>query len=203
MYASIKSFCNNLTPRFTEINQERKQLLQKISHFIQTKKDSSQPINLVYVCTHNSRRSHFGQVWAAVAANYFGIKNVHAFSGGTEATAFNPNAINALRKIGFDMMVDGQTINPTYTVKFAEEAYTTCFSKVYNHPTNPKQNFAAIMTCSDAEQNCPFIPGVELRIGTTYQDPKAFDNTPQQDAAYTERATQIALECLYVFSLVK
>ncbi|MFN3445616.1 MAG: protein-tyrosine-phosphatase [Bacteroidia bacterium] len=203
MYASIKSFCDNLIPRFTEITEERKQLLQKISNYIQTKKDNHQPINLVYVCTHNSRRSHFGQVWAAVAANYFGIKNVHTFSGGTEATAFNPNAINALRKIGFDITDDGQTINPNYTVKFADDAFTTCFSKVYNHPQNPQQHFAAIMTCSDAEQNCPFIPGVELRIGTTYNDPKAFDNTPQQDAAYTERTTQIALECLYVFSLVK
>lgn len=203
MYANIQSFCKNLIPRFAEISEERKQLLQKISNYIQTKKDSNQPINLVYVCTHNSRRSHFGQVWAAVAANYFGVDNVHTFSGGTEATAFNPNAINALRKIGFDITDDGQTINPTYTVKFADDAYTTCFSKVYNHPTNPQQHFAAIMTCSDAEQNCPFIPGVDLRIGTTYNDPKAFDNTPQQDEAYTERATQIALECLYVFSLVK
>jgi protein-tyrosine phosphatase/arsenate reductase len=203
MYLSIKSFCNNLTPLFTEISEDRKQLLQKISNYIQTKKDGNQPINLVYVCTHNSRRSHFGQVWAAVAAHYFGVKNVHTFSGGTEATAFNPNAINALRKIGFEITDDGQPINPTYTVKFAEDDFTTCFSKVYNHPQNPQQNFAAIMTCSDAEQNCPFIPGVELRIGTTYNDPKAFDNTPQQDAAYTERATQIALECLYVFSLVK
>lgn len=203
MYASIQTFCNNLIPRFSEITEERKQLLQKISQYIQTKKDSQQPINFVYVCTHNSRRSHFGQVWAAVAANYFGVDNVHTFSGGTEATAFNPNAIKALRNIGFDIKDDGQTINPTYTVKFADDAYTTCFSKVYNHPTNPQQHFAAIMTCSDAEQNCPFIPGVDLRIGTTYNDPKAFDNTPQQDAAYTERATQIALECLYVFSLVK
>ena len=76
MYPTIQSFCNNLTPRFSEISEDRKQLLQKISHFIQTKKDSDQPINLVYVCTHNSRRSHFGQVWAAVAANYFGIKNL-------------------------------------------------------------------------------------------------------------------------------
>lgn len=203
MYASIKSFCDNLTPRFTEITEERKQVLQKISNYIQTKKDNNKPINLVYVCTHNSRRSHFGQVWAAVAANYFGVDNVHTFSGGTEATAFNPNAINALRKIGFDIKDEGQLTNPTYTVKFADDAHTTCFSKVYNHPTNPQQHFAAIMTCSDAEQNCPFIPGVDLRIGTTYNDPKAFDNTPQQDAAYTERATQIALECLYVFSLVK
>lgn len=203
MYPTINTFCNQLVPRFTEISEERKQLLQKISNYIQSKKESQQPINLVYVCTHNSRRSHFGQVWAAVAANYFGIKNVYTFSGGTEATAFNPNAINALRKIGFDIMDDDQPINPSYTVKFADDAYTICFSKVYNHPANPQQNFAAIMTCSDAEQNCPFIPGVDLRIGTTYNDPKAFDNTSQQDTAYIERATQIALECLYVFSLVK
>jgi protein-tyrosine phosphatase/arsenate reductase len=203
MFISIQLFCNNLIPRFAEISEERKQLLQKISNYIQTKKDNQQPINLVYVCTHNSRRSHFGQVWAAVAANYFGVKNVFTFSGGTESTAFNPNAIYALRKIGFDIMDDGQTINPSYNVKFADDDFTTCFSKVYNHPQNPQQHFAAIMTCSDAEQNCPYIPGVELRIGTTYNDPKAFDNTPQQDAAYTERATQIALECLYVFSLVK
>jgi protein-tyrosine phosphatase/arsenate reductase len=203
MYPTINTFCNQLLPRFTEISEERKQLLQKISNYIQTKKDSQQPINLVYVCTHNSRRSHFGQVWAAVAANYFGIKNVYTFSGGTEATAFNPNAISALRKIGFDIMDDDQPINPSYTVKFADDAYTICFSKEYNHPATPQQNFAAIMTCSDAEQNCPFIPGVDLRIGTTYNDPKAFDNTSQQDTAYLERATQIALECLYVFSLVK
>lgn len=203
MYPTISTFCNQLILRFNEISEERKSLLQKISHYIQTQKDNNQTINLVYVCTHNSRRSHFGQVWAAVAANYFGVNNVHTFSGGTEATAFNPNAINALRKIGFDITDDGKPINPNYTVKYADDDYTTCFSKLYNHPTNPQQHFAAIMTCSDAEQNCPFIPGVDLRIGTTYNDPKAFDNTPQQDAAYTERATQIALECLYVFSLVK
>lgn len=203
MYPSIAEFCDRLAVQFNQIPDERKLLLQKISAYIQAKKDNQQPINLVYVCTHNSRRSHFGQVWAAVAANYFGLKNVHTFSGGTEATAFNPNAINALRKIGFDITDDGQPINPNYTVKFADDDYTTCFSKVYNHAANPQKQFAAIMTCSDAEQNCPFIPGVELRIGTTYNDPKAFDNTPQQDAAYTERATQIALECLYAFSLVK
>ena len=203
MFATITSFCDNLMLQLDEITFERKQLLQKISNYIQTKKDNQQPINLVYVCTHNSRRSHFGQVWADVAANYFGVKDVHTFSGGTEATAFNPNAINALRKIGFDIKGNDQTLNPTYIVKFADDAFTTCFSKVYNHPLNPQQNFAAIMTCSDAEQNCPYIPGVELRIATTYNDPKAFDNTPQQDAAYTERATQIALECLYIFSLVK
>jgi hypothetical protein len=94
--------------------------------------------------------------------------------------------------------------NPTYQISFSKnEGPIECFSKVYDDIKNPKLNFAAIMTCSDAEENCPFIPGVELRIGTTYDDPKAFDNTPIQDSKYDERCKQIALETLYVFSKIK
>jgi protein-tyrosine phosphatase/arsenate reductase len=203
MFESIHNHCQTLTLSFGTIPEERKILLQKISAYIQGKIDQKLPINLVYVCTHNSRRSHFGQVWAAVAASFYNIQQVNTYSGGTEATDFNANAINALKKIGFKITDDGAAVNPTYTVSFGENLQTTCFSKVYNHPCNPQRDFAAIMTCSDAEQNCPFIPGVELRIGTTYNDPKAFDGTENQDAAYAERSEQIARECLYVFSQVK
>lgn len=203
MYPSIQHFCENLSQTFDTIPAERKELLAEISSFIQHKKDSGETIQLVYVCTHNSRRSHFGQVWAAVAASYYQIPNVFSFSGGTEATAFNINAINSLKRTGFKITDDGQSTNPKYTVAFGKNLHTLCFSKVYNDAANPQNHFAAIMTCSDAEQNCPFIPGAELRIGTTYNDPKASDNTPEQEATYDERSKQIARECLYVFSLVK
>jgi arsenate reductase (thioredoxin) len=202
MNPEIKKYCDTLVNNFDEISDERKILLENISNYIQQKVQHNQPVKLVYVCTHNSRRSHFGQVWAAVAATYYKIPNVHTYSGGTEATAFNINAINALKKIGFEISENGATENPVYEVKFGINLHTTCFSKVYNHPTNPSSNFAAIMTCSDAEENCPFIPGVELRIGTTYDDPKAFDNTPLQEEKYAERCRQIALETLFAFSKV-
>lgn len=205
LYSYIKNFCDNLVKHVDEIPAERKTLLNKIATYIKQKKQANEPVQLIYICTHNSRRSHLGQVWAAVAANYYHIDNVKTFSGGTEATAFNINAINALKKVGFEITTnDVQTSNPIYTVRFgdAENEFTTCFSKVYNDAANPKSNFAAIMTCSDAEQNCPFIPGADLRIGTTYNDPKEFDNTPLQDAKYEERSRQIAMECLYVFSLI-
>lgn len=203
MFQTIQQFCDTLTASFDSISEERKLLLSKISSYIQQKKDNGEPVRLVYVCTHNSRRSHFGQIWAAVAAAYYNITHVSTFSGGTEATAFNINAINSLKRTGFVINDDGQAVNPKYTVQFGVNQNTVCFSKVYNDAANPQQHFAAIMTCSDAEQNCPFIPGVELRIGTTYNDPKAADNTPLQDATYDERSMQIARECLYVFSLVK
>lgn len=204
MFEILKNQCDQLVNQFDTIPKERKELLTKISEYIQSKKDGNLPINLMYVCTHNSRRSHFGQIWAAVAASYFGIENVNTFSGGTEATAFNPNAIQALNETGFEIATEELNENPIYKVAFGtkETQFTICFSKVYDDSFNPSSNFIAIMTCSDAEQNCPFIPGVELRIGSTYADPKAFDGTPQQAEKYFERSNQIALECLFVFSKI-
>lgn len=204
MYVKIKNTCTELVQKFDAIPVERKVLLNKISNYIQQKKDGNLPIQLMYVCTHNSRRSHFGQIWSAVASEFYNIENVTTFSGGTEATAFNINAINALKGIGFEIQAKDETSNPVFEVKFSETTNPTiCFSKVYDDAFNPTSNFAGIMTCGDAEENCPFIPGVELRIGTTYNDPKEFDGTPLQNEKYTERSLQIGLETLYVFSQIK
>jgi len=203
MFPQIQSHCDRLVQEFQSISEDRKMLLEKISNYIQVKKDSKQAIHLMFVCTHNSRRSHFGQIWASVAAHYYQITDVHTYSGGTEATAFHPNAIKALESSGFLVTPDSKSANASFTVHFSLEESTTCFSKVYDDDFNPHSNFAAIMTCSDAEENCPFIPGVELRVGTTYDDPKAFDGSVQQDEKYLERSEQIALECLYVFSRIR
>lgn len=204
MYTHIKKYCDDLVLEFNSISEERKVLLKQISSYINSKNNKGEPINLVYICTHNSRRSHFGQIWAHVASKYYQVNNVNTFSGGTEATAFNVNAINAIKRVGFEVKKMENTVNSIYQISFDEnEKPISCFSKVYNDSQNPKSEFAAIMTCSDAEENCPFIPGVELRIGTTYDDPKAFDGSPLQDLKYDERCKQIALETLYVFSIIK
>ena len=203
MFPKIQAHCDQLTQDFQSISADRKIYLEKISTYIQGKKDSKQSIQLMYVCTHNSRRSHFGQIWASVAAHYYQITDVHTYSGGTEATAFHPNAIKALEASGFVVIPDSIGANASFTVRFGLTESTCCFSKVFDDDINPHSNFAAIMTCSDAEENCPFIPGVELRVGTTYEDPKAFDGTVQQDQKYLERSNQIARECLYVFSRIR
>jgi protein-tyrosine phosphatase/arsenate reductase len=203
MFTSIQQLCDELILDFDSIPNERKDLLTKISFYIQEKRDKNQEINLVYVCTHNSRRSHFGQVWSTVAANYYRIQHVNSFSGGTEATAFNQNAINSLREVGFEIDKLSENDNPHYSVKFGPTYQTICFSKTVDDHANPTTNFAAIMTCSEADENCPFLPGVDLRIGTTYEDPKTFDGTELRNMKYLERSKQIATECLFVFSQIK
>ena len=186
------------------ISKERKQALQPLIDYIQTKVTRNKNANLNFICTHNSRRSHLSQVWAQAAAHFYNIKNVYCYSGGTEATALFPMAAKTLEQAGFKIEVLSEGKNPVYAIKYAENEHPIIgFSKTFDHPFNPKCEFAAIMTCSDADANCPFIPGSEKRIPVKYDDPKAFDNTPQQAEKYEERSNQIATEMLYVFSKVK
>ncbi|SDM35019.1 low molecular weight phosphatase family protein [Chryseobacterium taihuense] len=202
MFQKIKDRCEILSKNFKEISPERKALLEKLAAHIQRRINENKGINLVYVCTHNSRRSHLGQIWAKVAADFYGL-DIDTFSAGTETTAFNQNAISALISSGFEVKKSDETANPRYEVYFDQAKYSLCFSKTIDDESLPKENFVAVMTCGDADENCPFIPGCDLRIGTTYFDPKSYDNSVIQNEKYTERSNQIAMECLYVFSLIK
>jgi arsenate reductase len=189
---------------FESISEDRKSILQPLIDFIQNKFSAQQEIRLNLICTHNSRRSHLSQVWAQTAAAYFGISNVNCYSGGTEATALFPMVAETLKNSGFKVQIIATGDNPVYAIKYAEnEPPVIGFSKTYDDDFNPKSKFAAIMTCSQADGGCPFIPGAEKRIPITFEDPKAFDNTPQQAEKYKERSMQIATEMFYIFSQIK
>ncbi len=204
MKETLLNYCNLRIAEFDLISPTRKEVLTKISKYVMDCHSNDRNAQLVFICTHNSRRSHFGMIWAKVASVYYSIHQVETYSGGTEATAFHPNAIEAIRNAGIEVNKMDDSLNPKYQVVYDEPTNSlVCFSKVYDHELNPKKRFAAIMTCGDAEENCPFIPGVDLRIATTYDDPKAFDNTGEQDFMYSERCAQIAREMLYVFSLIR
>lgn len=156
---------------------------------------------MIFICTHNSRRSHMAQLWAAAAAYYYGVRGIYVFSGGTEATAFNERAVSAMRKLGFDINQISQGDNPEYEVRFSHNTpVLKVFSKKYDDPLNPARDFAAVMTCSQADAHCPVVAGAVKRIAITYDDPKDFDGTSQEDAAYRDRALQIGREMLFAFS---
>ncbi|WP_189328099.1 low molecular weight phosphatase family protein [Flavobacterium sp. LM4] len=189
---------------FDGIDFERKNILQPLIDFIQFKVDSKEDIRLNLICTHNSRRSHLSQIWAQTAAHYYRIKNIFCYSGGTEATAMFPKVAEVLENTGFKIQKLSQENNPVYAIKFAENASPIIgFSKTYDDIFNPESGFAAIMTCSQADEGCPFIAGAENRIPIMFEDPKAFDNTAQQTEKYQERSLQIATEMFYVFSQIK
>ena len=204
IFPSIKNYIEEAVKAFDQIPAPRKSVLEQASAFIAEKVKFDAPVALIYICTHNSRRSHFGQIWGKVAAHYYGYKKVQTFSGGTEATAFNANAIKAVKSVGFEVKETGLAVNPHYKVYYNDEhAEIECFSKKYDDLANPQEGFIAVMTCTSADEGCPVVRGAALRVSTPYEDPKKFDGTAFQDAKYSERCLQIATETLYLFSQVK
>lgn len=189
--------------RFDTISEERKIILYPLINYIQQKTDGEQEINLNFICTHNSRRSHLSQVWAQTASAFFNVLNVHCYSGGTEETALFPKVAETLTLQGFAIFKIADNKNPVYAIKYGDNALPMIgFSKKYDNPFNPVSAFAAIMTCSQADDGCPFIAGAEKRIPITYEDPKIADDTQEQANVYAQRSLQIATEMFYVFSKI-
>ena len=196
----IKNTIKTALNEFHQISEERKKELKKLSVLI---KEKNKIADLIFICTHNSRRSHLCQVWAQVAANYFGFYRITCYSGGTEKTAFFPSAVEALKQQGLDIKVLSREPNPIYSVKYDVDIHPIlCFSKKYDDSFNPQNDFVAIMTCDHANKTCPIIPTCSARIPIRYEDPKIADGTPHQQDRYNERSKQICREMLYAFSLI-
>lgn len=193
-----------LRHEFNLIPDERRKILSGITSFIESQISQKSKADLIFICTHNSRRSHVAQIWAQTAAAWYNVKGVNSYSGGTEATAFNVNAIEALRKLGFRISAGSNGNNPKYSVTYADNHLAfEVFSKKYDESPNPDRGFAAIMTCSQADADCPIVSGSAIRISLPYDDPKNFDGTTLESAKYLERALEIGRELLFVFSQIK
>lgn len=185
-----------------QIPADRMQVIESMVDYILSKFKSDEEVRLNFICTHNSRRSQFSQIWGQTAADYFGIPAI-CYSGGVEVTAFNERAVAAIKRDGFKVVQKGED-NPVYFVFHGEDSEPiVTFSKVYDDPINAQKGFAAVMTCDHADENCPFIPGAEARIPLRFEDPKAFDGTELEERMYTERSHQIGAELFLIFQKVK
>lgn len=203
MYSKLKTYISELESEFDSIPSSRKEELENVADYVRAKLEKGETTQLNFICTHNSRRSHLAQIWTAVAAVYYDLENIETYSGGTEATAFNPRAVAALERAGFKIENPGGE-NPKYRVRFDDQSESMiCFSKTFDDSVNPDSDFAAIMTCSDADENCPFVTGAEFRKPVTYVDPKEADGTGREAEVYDERCRQIGTEMFYMMSLVK
>ncbi len=201
--ARLAAYLRQRSAEFDQIPADRKQDLQTIAGYVRSQIKSGEPARLVFICTHNSRRSHMAQIWATDAAAHYGVAGVQSFSGGTEGTAFNPRAVAALERAGIEISNPDGGKNPKYRVQVAEGIEPlVCFSKKYADPPNPSEKFCAVMTCSTADKACPTVEGSALRVAIPYEDPKIADDTPQEAAKYDTRCAQICREMLYLFSQV-
>jgi len=204
LYSQINSYCQQLEQEFEQIPEERKARLHQLATYLKEKYIEGAVPKLIVICTHNSRRSHIGQLWLAKSADYYNLPAIATFSGGTEATAFNPRAVAALKKAGFAVGIRPHPSNPTYLIKWkCEMTPYQAFSKKYDDAPNPSNNFAAILVCTSADEGCPVIPGTDFRFFLPYEDPKKFDDTEKEAEIYEERVRQIGREMMYLAKKVK
>lgn len=204
LFPPLVLYLKQRTAEFNRIVDQRKRDLTGISEYIGRCLSTSAQARLTFICTHNSRRSQLSQIWALVAAKYYGIGGIATFSGGTEVTAFNPRAVASLQRSGLRISVDDPSQrNPHYSVFFSPKSKPQiCFSKTYSQPPNPMSDYCAIMTCSDADIACPLVTGCELRVSLPYEDPKVADDTQLETQIYDQRSAQICREMLYLMSCV-
>lgn len=206
MSPELKTYLTDRAAESERIPEDRRNTLGELARFVATRQAAGKEALLVFICTHNSRRSHMAQAAAQAAAEYFGLKSIRCFSGGTESTAFFPGAIEAVRAAGFSVEQSGAGVsksNPRYAVRTGPDSPPEYFfSKRFNDPENPAGDFAAIMTCGEADEACPFVPGAAVRIRLTYDDPKAFDGTTEAPLRYAERLADITRELVFAMSQV-
>ncbi|MEM6517376.1 MAG: protein-tyrosine-phosphatase [Bacteroidota bacterium] len=204
MYKKLNRYCATLAGEFDQISEQRKVQLKEIGDYIAEKSIAKEPVNLTVICTHNSRRSHIGQLFLKTAAVYYGVEKLATFSGGTEATAFNPRAVKALSSVGFKISPLTSAENPNYAAKMGRNYPSMLlFSKKYSHTTNPQADFAAIMVCSEADAACPLVPGADARFAIPYKDPKHSDNTPSESTTYQEKCREIGREMFFAMHYAK
>lgn len=202
LFEAISSTIESLD--VASISIERQAILNPLVDYLKEKIKAYDFIRLNFICTHNSRRSHLSQVWAQTMAAYYNINNVSCYSGGTEATAMFPKVGETLTNQGFQILKLSEGNNPVYSIKYSKnEPSIIGFSKQFSDAFNPESEFAAIMTCSSADEACPMVLGCDTRIAITYEDPKKSDGTPQQTETYLERSLQIATEMKFVFSSLR
>lgn len=201
----LKEFGTALENQFELIPTERKKILNKLSAYILYKFNKKEIPKLIVICTHNSRRSHIGELLLAFGVHYYQLPNIQTYSGGTETSAFNPRAVKAIESIGFWVQTQSKEgTNPLYEISWLTESkFYLSFSKKYDDPSNPRKDFAAIMVCSEADRDCPTVWGADFRLALPYKDPKVFDDTDLEEEKYRDKCYEIGREMFYVLQQVK
>lgn len=195
----VHNLASSLRKEYDKIDFDRKIQLIDMSEIITQELNFNKSVHLNFICTHNSRRSQLAQVWLKASALYFKIENIYAYSGGTEATAFNPRMVSALQNAGFNIEELEAGDNPKYRLEmYEDDARNTYFSKLYNDPINSQSSYLAVMVCDSANEACPVVHGAKEKYALLYTDPKAFDNTPQESEKYSEKVNEIGREMLFL-----
>ena len=171
------------------IKSGRLDVLDKIASKITSRLKLDLKANVVFVCTHNSRRSQIAEVSLRSFLKVLQIPEISVFSCGTEKTGIPDQIVRLLEGLGFEVLKTGEFINVGSEI--------TLSSKTFDDPGLPP-NLLAIMVCDHASESCPFVPSFSERISLEFQDPKSADGSPQETVSYENAWKKISREMAYL-----
>ena len=218
LYPKLRAYAEALSGSLDRISQAHQLASELLADWLVAHYQPGKPLDVIIVCTGNSRRSILGSMMGNVAAAYADLPEIRFQSGGTDPTACNPRTVHALRAIGVEITPTGseavrgepETANPIYQIRWGTLGEASApplemaeFSKRYDDPANPGQGFAAVMVCHEADTGCPTVQGAALRLSMPYEDPKAHDGTAHEAHAYAERRDDIGRAMLSTLMQVR
>ena len=127
----VRDHADFLTTSFDLIDPAHRLAADKLADWIAKNYRAGQKLDIINVCTANSRRSMIGATMGNIAADYYGMPEITFHTGGTAAaTAFNPRAIHTLKAFGVVIEPTGkeaprgepETSNPIYLVRWGVPA---------------------------------------------------------------------------------
>lgn len=111
---------------------------------------------VLFLCTGNSARSQMAEAFL----RKYGGDRFEVFSAGLEPSVINPLTVQVMEEAGINM-----------SGHFAK-GLTQYLGKVH---------FSYLITvCSRAEEKCPIFPGMGIRLHWPFDDPVAFQGTPEE-----------------------
>lgn len=147
------------------------------------------PLTLLFVCTHNSRRSQLAEAWALDV--FRDVPGLRVRSCGTERTQCHPNTASALASGGWTVT---ETAPGSYRVERNGISANLHSKTLDDLPSG--ERVVAFMTCAEADEACPAILGALARIPWRYSDPKIYDGTPAALDAYVETSNAVQRDLL-------
>jgi arsenate reductase len=116
----------------------------------------SAPIKVLFLCTGNSCRSQIAEGWL----RQLGGDQFEVYSAGLEPHGVNPNTVTVMEELGIDMS------------KHRSKHIDEYIGKI---------DFDFLITvCGNADERCPYFPGMGTRIHWPFEDPAAFEGSEDE-----------------------
>jgi len=113
---------------------------------------------VLFVCVHNSARSQMAEEYM----RKLGGENYEAESAGLEPGQLNPLVVEAMREEGVDL--SGKQTQSGFDLYKAGNTY----------------DFVITVCSKEAEEKCPFFPGVALRLNWPFADPAKLEGPHEE-----------------------